>query len=268
VDVSQPTNCNPLADYKDLATQIKSLKSDPATQLLVAGIFGWPLDGDTTKATYKIAPVPNPNSADMAHPTIFDTWPICYDPNHAPAAATADKTTGFDPVAAGWGATPGLRMSAFIDEFGNNGLKYSICQPDFQAAMNGIGTAISKHLQNLCVNYKLWTDPNGMHDCRVAYSRPSTDPKNPANVEDPNGMPECATGQTTNVSENCWYLAQDTGKCPINGQLVQIARSAADKTQYGDQLPAGTKVDMQCRTCTDFMTPDPVTGQLVPLSGC
>jgi hypothetical protein len=266
VDVSQPTpQCNPLTDYKGMAGQIKSLKSDPDNQLLVAGIFGWPLDGDTSKATYKVDQTPNPNPGDKAaHPTIWDTWPVCYDPNHKPAAATTDATTGFDPVAAGWGATPGLRMSAFIDEFGDNGLKYSICQPDFQAAMNSIGTAISKHLQNLCVNYKLWTDPNtGMHDCRVAYSRPSTDPKNPANVEDPNGMPECAAGQTTNVSANCWYLAQDTTKCPANGQLVLIARSADDIKNNGVQLPAGTKVDMQCRTCTDFVDQ---TGK--PLSGC
>ncbi len=262
VDVSKPTACNPLTDYKDMAANIKGLKGDPDNQLLVAGIFGWPLDGDTTKATYKVDLTPNPNAADTTHPTIWDTWPVCYDPNHQPAAATTDKTTGFDPVAAGWGATPGLRMSAFIDEFGANGLKYSICQPDFTDAMSGIGNAIAKHLQNLCVNYKLWTDPNGMHSCRVAYSRPNPDPTQP-NVEDPVGMPECATGQTTNVSDNCWYLAQDTQKCPANGQLVQIARSAADIAQYGQQLPAGTKVDMECRTCTDFRDS---TGS--PLPGC
>src|ERR1017187_38465 len=257
VDVSQPTpNCNPLRDYKVMANEIKSLKSDPDHQILVAGIFGWPLDGDTTKATYKIAPVPNPNPADSAHPTVFDTWPICYDPNHAPAAATADKTTGFDPVAAGWGAAPGLRMSAFIDEFGVNGLKYSICQPDFSDAMSGIGNAFAKHLQNLCVNDELWVDPNtGKHDCRVAYNRPSTDPNNPANVEDPFGMPECSAGpidagQTTNVSTNCWHLVQDIARCPANGQLVMVARSAVDIATYGQQLPTGTQLDMQCRICS------------------
>ncbi len=252
VDVSQPTpNCNPLTDYKNMANQIKSLKSDPDTQLLVAGIFGWPLDGDTTKATYKIAPVPNPNSADTVHPTVFDTWPVCYDPNHMPSAATTDKVTDFDPVAAGWGATPGLRMSAFIDEFGVNALKYSICQPDFSAAMNGIGTAIARKLENLCINDKLWADPNsGKHDCRVAYTRPSADPNNPANVEDAVAMPECAAGQTINVPTNCWYLVNDTTKCPANGQMVQVARSANDISMWGQQLSAGTQLDMQCRICS------------------
>jgi hypothetical protein len=149
-------------DYERLANEIKSLKSDWTIRLLVAGIFGWPLDDKPANATYKIDLIPNPNLGDTTHPTIWDTWPVCYDPNHQPAAATTDKTTGFDATAAGWGATPGLRMSAFVDEFNTNGvtngLKYSICQPDFSAAMAGIGAAIAKNLQNLCVDYKLWKD--------------------------------------------------------------------------------------------------------------
>jgi hypothetical protein len=264
-DVSQPTpQCNPLRDYEQMANEIKSLKGDWTNQLLVAGIFGWPLDDKPENATYKVDLIPNPNLGDTTHPTIWDTWPVCYDPNHQPAAATTDKTTGFDATAAGWGATPGLRMSAFVDEFNTNGvtngLKYSICQPDFSAAMAGIGAAISKHLQNLCVDYQLWKDANGQADCRVAYNRPQPDG---TFQEDSVGMPECAQGQTTNVSEDCWYLSTDTTKCPVNGQLINIARSAKDIQQYGQQLPAGTKVDMQCRTCTDFRQ---ANGD--PLPGC
>jgi hypothetical protein len=258
VDVSQPTSCNPLRDYKVMANEIKGLKSDPDNQILVAGIFGWPLDGDTTKANYKIDLIPNPNTADTVHPTIFDTWPVCYDPNHMPAAATTDKTTGFDPVASGWGATPGLRMSAFVDEFGANGLKYSICQPDFSAAMSQIGASIATKLQNICINDKLWVDPaTGKPDCRVAYLRPQPDG---TLLEDPQGMPECDAGPTLvdagstpnngNVPTNCWYLGNDTTRCPVNGQLVEVARSTSDIQTYGQQLPAGTQLDMQCRICS------------------
>jgi hypothetical protein len=118
-DTSQPTpQCSPLRDVHALASEIKGLKSDPTNQILVAGIFGYPLsDADMAMATYKIAPVPNPNSADAAHPTVFDSWPVCYDPQHKPA----DPNT-FDPAAAGIGATAGLRNAAFVDEFGDNGL--------------------------------------------------------------------------------------------------------------------------------------------------
>jgi hypothetical protein len=140
-DVSVPTACNPLRDFKAIADGIKKLKADPEKQIIVAGIFGWPMGGDLANALpYKIAPVPNPNSADTAHPTVFDYWPICYDPDHQPTSP--DSKTGFDTIAAGWGAIGGVRMSAFIDEFGANGMKFSICEKDFGAVMTKIGNKV------------------------------------------------------------------------------------------------------------------------------
>jgi len=249
-DVSQPTSCNPMKDVVDLANEIKSLKSDPS-QILVAGIFGWPLAGsDPAQAQYKVDLIPNPNTADTAHPTIWDTWPVCYDPNHLPSASTMDKTTGFDPVAAGWGATPGLRMSKFIDQFGDNGLKFSICESDFTASMKSIGNTIATR-QNLCVDYKLWRDPTtGQPDCRVAYRTPVIDPKNSSSVtysESPVGMPECASGATPdNIQADCWQLTIDMTKCPdaYNGQLLNVLRTRAEMNL--GPLLAGTKVGMQC----------------------
>ena len=148
-DTSAPTDCNPLKSVKAMAEEIKGLKSDPDNQILVAGIFGWPLTtADLASAQYKIAPIPNPNTADTKHPTVYDYWPVCYDPNYAPSAATTDSSTGFDWTAAAWGATGGLRESAFIEEFGPNGMKFSICQPDFSASMTAFGNAIAKRLPN------------------------------------------------------------------------------------------------------------------------
>ena len=85
---------------------------DAADRILVAGIFGWPLKGAEAEK-YKIDLTPNPNSADTAHPQIWDYWPVCYDPAHRPKTAGA-----FDADAWGYGAEGGLRMSAFIDKFG------------------------------------------------------------------------------------------------------------------------------------------------------
>ncbi len=257
-DVSSPTTCNPLRDVKVMADEIKALKVDPDNQLFVAGIFGWPLSGtDPSTAQYKIGVVPNPNTADTAHPSIYDTWPICYDPNHQPEAATADKTTGFDPAAAGFGATPGLRLSAFVDQFGANGQKFSICETDFSASMSQVGSSIARKLENLCINDKLWLDPDtGKPSCQVAYRRPVIDPNNPSVVTyalDPVGMAECDTSSmpvSGVVPETCWFLGTDTTMCPVNGQKVMVARSAADIQQYGQQLPLGTQLDMQCRICS------------------
>jgi hypothetical protein len=146
-DTSQPTDCSPLGSIKTMADGIKKLKGDPGKQVLVAGIFGWPLaDADMPSAEYKIAPIPNPNTADTQHPTVYDYWPVCYDPDHRPSEATTDLATGFDSAAAGWGATGGLRLSAFVDEFGVNGSKFSICQADFSAALQSIGTKLGSRL--------------------------------------------------------------------------------------------------------------------------
>ena len=88
--------------------------------MLVAGIFGWPLsDADMAIATYKIAPVPTPNTADAVHPTVFDYLPVCCDPNHLPTHPA--PSTGVDMKTVGYRATGGLRMSAFVDEVGARG---------------------------------------------------------------------------------------------------------------------------------------------------
>jgi len=146
-DTSVPTACNPLKSVTRLAADIKSLKSSPNDQILVAGIFGWPLDDPNdpstsmANATYKIDKIPNPNTWDISHPQVYDYWPVCYDPQHKP-----QDVNMYDPNAVGIGATGGLRMSAFIDQFGDNGLKFSICQTDFTSSMQKIGEAIAKKL--------------------------------------------------------------------------------------------------------------------------
>jgi len=99
-DTSQPTSCSPLRSVQRMVDEIKALKADPDTQIFVVGIFGWPLDDtQTADARLKIAPIPNPNTADTQHPQVFETWPVCYDPDHTPDHP--DPTTGFDVDAAG-----------------------------------------------------------------------------------------------------------------------------------------------------------------------
>ena len=256
-DTSVPTDCNPLKNVATLANEMKALKNDPDNQILVAGIFGWPLtDADMASAQYKIAPVPNPNTADSAHPTLYDYWPVCYDPGHMPSASTTDATTGFDSAAAGWSATGGLRESAFIDEFGANGLKFSICQPDFSQSMKVIGDSVARKLQNLCVDYKLLdgdlTTPGLQPTCRVVWRTPALDPKDPTRViytESAASLPPCPAGATSgNVATDCWQLIYDPTKCPVNGQLLSVLRTAQEMAN-NPQLAAGTKIGMQCLTC-------------------
>jgi hypothetical protein len=262
------TDCSPLKNIHHLAEELKSLKEDPDNQLLVAGIFGWPANNaDMATAQYKIDKTPNPNPGDKIHTTLWDSWPVCYDPSHRPSAQTTDATTGFDSTAAGWGATAGLRNSAFIDEFGKNGLKFSICEADFTNSMKAIGDAIFKKLQNLCVPAQLWLNTSGAPDCRVAYRTPTPNVKDPTKTdwtEDPKGLPMCDPGTTAdNVQSDCWMLVFDPGKCPdaYKGQWISVLRKKQDLTD--NPLPAGTTLQMQCRTCTDF-----IDSNGHPLTGC
>jgi hypothetical protein len=263
-DTSVPTDCNPLKSIKHLADEIKALKPDPDNQILVAGIFGWPLsDADMATAQYKIAPIPNPNTADTSHPAVYDYWPVCYDPDHMP---TQPDSTGFDASAAGWGAPGGLRNAAFVDQFGKNGLKFSICQSDFSASMKAIGAALANMMQNQCFDFKLVdTDlatAGVQADCRAVYSTPSIDPKDATKViynDALTALPQCPDGATDgNVSTDCWHLVNDTGKCQENGQSINVLRTAQE-IAANPQLVPGMKLHMQCRICPDPTAGAPIT---------
>jgi hypothetical protein len=251
-DTSAPTTCSPLRDIHNLANAIKSLKADP-NQIFVAGIFGLPLDSDPNPQ-YKIDKIFNQNTADTAHPTVFDYWPICYDPTHPLGSNDPTTQAGYQASVA-WGATGGLRMSAFVDEFGPTGLKYSICQPDYSAAMSDIGAIIAKKVQNLCVNATLLdadlNTPGLQPDCRVAYA--IVDSTTGIFMEQA-AMPQCDPTITVDANQPtlpCWKLTYDTNRCPGTegagvGQIVNVV-----KDPTAPQVPAGTKLDIQCLTCPD-----------------
>jgi hypothetical protein len=261
-DTGQPTACSPLKGIKRLADEIKALKEDPADQIMVVGIFGWPRYEDVAQAEYRIDLIPNPNSADADHPKIYDSWPVCYDPDHLPA-----DPNSYDPVAAGWGATGGLRLSAFIDEFSPNGSKFSICERDFSNAMSIFDPGCSLR-RDFCIDYKLVdTDPvtpGVQADCRVVYRTPVQDPVDANKVvwiEDAVSMPRCDPAQSddTQVVYPCWKLVMDVTKCPLNGNVINVVRKPAER---GTLLVPGTKLIMQCWTCTN-----PVPG-IPPSVGC
>jgi hypothetical protein len=257
-DTSGPTTCSPLKDIQHLAQEIKALKADPE-QIMVAGIFGWPRTGaggypGMADAKYKIdlVPAPRPEDADNQQGQLWDYWPVCYDPDHEPN----DPAT-FDADAWGWGAQGGLRISAFIDEFGANGLKFSICERDFTPSMRMFGDTIATKLQNLCIDAKLMdvdpVTPGLQPDCRVVYRVPLIDSTTGkvTYTESSPSLPMCPPGATPDtINTDCWQLVIDNSKCPVNGQLIAFVRTAAEIAN--GPLAPGTKMGMQCWTCPDF----------------
>jgi len=224
-DTSVPTGCSPLKDTKDLANEIKGIKADPDNQIVVAGIFGWPLsDADMATATYKIAPVPNPNPADTEHPTVFDLWPACYEPNHLPKT-----NTDFDGSAWGWAAMPGLRLSAFVDEFGPNGLKFSICETDFTNTMGQIGAKLAKQASPRCLPANFAENKS----CTAHTLLP-----NPEGgfIVQADAVPSCEASPST---ASCYTLVPDAAPCATGEYLVQTANAPA--------LPSGSMLEFTCR---------------------
>ena len=253
--------CSPLKDVKLLAEEIKSLKPSDPDKILVAGIFGWPRQRQAP-LPYKIDLIPNPTylPGTTAKEKIYDYWPICYDPSFPP------RSDAFDAEAAGHGATGGLRLSAFVDEFGANGLKFSICEPDFTEAMSGIGNALAGRMDNFCIDYKLvdsdGNTPGLQPACYVTYRNPVVDGttgKVTGWAEGKQPIPQCPANATPDtIQADCWRLATDTGKCRINGQHFNLVRSRSAMNL--GPLPADTRVELRCRTCPDLTSGSPAAG--------
>jgi hypothetical protein len=270
VDTSGATTCNALVSVTQLANEVKQLKGAEADdKILVAAIYGTARAGDTTARPYKIDLTPNQDDRSPVA-EVYDYWPVCYDPDFMP------KGSGFDRTAADHGATGGLRIKAFLDQFKpGNRLDYSICESDFGPAMDGIGKALRNMMGNLCVPFKLADseDEAGIQaDCRVVYRIPKTvtDEKGTTSLaydESPESLPRCDAAR----KPECWEVKfgnasgtsdeQETAKhCPAKGsapsQMINIVRKP------GTTLVEGTKVGMQCVTCVDL------SPGMSPVKGC
>jgi len=195
-DTSVPTTCSPLRGLAAMATEIKALKSkprirssQPASSAGRSATPTWPprLTGSRPFPIPTAPTRPIPRSTTIGRSATIPTT----------CRTNPDPVTGFDATAASWGATGGLRMSAFVDQFGDNGLKFSICQPDFSAAMSKIGSALGKKMQNLCLPaiYAQLTT------CTANYLIPDA---NGNLIRQPTPVPKCNAQQS---NAPCYSLA-------------------------------------------------------------
>jgi len=217
-------------------------------------------------AEYRIAPLPNPNVADTQHPTVLDYWPVCYDPDHPPASP--DPATGFDGSAAGWGAAGGLREAAYLDEFGESGLKFSICQRDFAGTMTTIGQRLASMMEKTCIDAKLAdvdpVTPGVQPECSVSWRYPVAEPSDPSQTiwQEGKSLVPCPEGASQgNVSQDCWRLVDDGARCPKNGKRLEALRTASEMASQ-PRLHAGTKLRAHCRVCPAAASGAPV------IAGC
>ena len=125
-DFSAPlSECKPvengaLTNVADFVSAIRGLKKEPDKQVLVAGIFGWPLSGE---GEYKVGKSPK------------DSW------DYLPACTSANGE-----------ATAALRVKQFVDSFGKNGTFRSICSGDFRPILAEIAKRLAVEFTTMCVD--------------------------------------------------------------------------------------------------------------------
>jgi hypothetical protein len=100
-----------LIKVSEIVDSIRALKRNPAEQIMVAGIFGWPQNPLGARYRYQ-----QTNQG-------IDVAPICQSSNGTAAV--------------------GLRLKTFVESFGSLGSFYSICNDDYSPALQQIGQAVS-----------------------------------------------------------------------------------------------------------------------------
>ncbi len=162
------------------AQVIKSLKPDPASQILVAAISGLYPDNSRNaphSVTWKKAP-----SGDPAGP-----WPeMVHSCVSAGDASFAD---------------PGVRIGEWVQQFGRNGVLQSICDSSFRPAMQRIADEIGRVMGPRCITGVFADKSPDMagtqFDCKVTDQVAGHDVAVPSCEENSNAHP-------------CWHLDADS----------------------------------------------------------
>jgi len=211
-----------LLSVVDTANRIKELKADPS-QVLVAAITG----PSTPYAVHWKAP----DNGDTSCGAASCPWPVITNSCTANDGSFAD---------------PGVRVNEFVDQFGANGLKLSICDSSFAPSLQRIGELINDTLKPPCIPGTVANKPNMQSpDCTVV----SHTPNGTGGFVDAT-VPACADNGNT---APCWSL--EAGACASggNGQVVRLATDP-------NLPPASTQnATVNCALCVAG-TPDPARG--------
>jgi len=219
-DTRTYASCAPAEDgyllsVAETAARIKALKADPENQVMVAAITG-------PEAPYTV---------EWTAPLISDTGPW---PSIKPSCTAGDGSY----------AAPSTRTSAFVRQFGANGLQLSICDAEFAPALLRIAQKIGERVAKPCIAGRVAKKPGtDRDDCTVVSNAPNGSGKI---VQTP--IAACAD---TAGAGRCWQLAAGDGTC--TGQTIDVVR---DPT-----APAVTweTASVQCSLCIAGM-PDPARG--------
>jgi hypothetical protein len=197
-------NCVPAEDKGQLipvytfADQIKALKADP-NKIMVAAIAG----------------LPTPYHVSLAAPL------IAQDPQMWPQIDHSCMENS------GEFADPGVRLAAFTQAFGANGLYLTTCAPSFAPALQQIAQKIGALMDKGCLQGPFALDANGRPDCAVTQQTFTASGSVTSMV-----IPDCDTTAAT----PCWKLTSDP-LCAGGSRFQAVG---------GGTLSAGVSYQISC----------------------
>jgi hypothetical protein len=207
-----------LTRVSKIVDAVRGTKPRPSEQIVVGGLFGWPIESGQN-AKYRIGTDPTATAANKGK---WDYLPIC-------ESAKLGKSYG------------GLRMKAFVDAFGEDGLAYSLCNDDLSPGLKQIGAKLREKATLGCIDEPLLDTgvAAGLQpECRVVERVPNgtqyTDTPVPA-CDQSNGFP-------------CWRVRSDAA-CKSN------VRMEIDRGTDASPPPRDTFATVTCRTCPDGICP-------------
>jgi hypothetical protein len=205
-----------------MAQGIKALKTDPASQILVAAITG----------------PAQPYVVQWAAPPVADSgpWPFIQH-----SCGSSNDPAGF--------ADPGVRMQQFVEEFGGNGLIYPFCSTNYAPALQTIAQKLSALIGPSCITGTVANRPgSSTPDCTVTEVSP--DPSDPTkNIQAV--IPACADNGN---AAPCWSLDPPgaMSSCAAGSHVVNINRG-------GQMAPDNTRNIVGCSMCIAGLS-DPSRG--------
>ncbi|HXJ23554.1 MAG TPA: vWA domain-containing protein [Polyangia bacterium] len=200
-------NQNALTSVTQFVKDIKSLKTDPDNQILVAAITAPP-------DPYGVVWVP-PSSPPPG--TSGQVWPQVMHSCGAEGGDDVNPMATAHPTDGSFG-DPGVRITQFVHAFPNS-VVASICDASYRNSMTAIATKLGALIKPNCITGTIQTDSNNQPACVVTN-----------HLTDGQGNTMDVVVQ--NCAENgnappCWSLGTDATACPGGGYALKVSADSA-----------------------------------------
>lgn len=139
---------------------------------------------------------------------------------------------------------PAVRLASFVHEYGDRGRFYTVCQPDYSAALADIGKTLFNAISP-CLEGDI--DPRDVDpvDPGLQLQCTASDVQNAGGAHETSSLiPACAMQDATTPAPGgarpCYWIGQDAAACPAPGSGLEV------KFVRDQSPPTGTTVKIEC----------------------